>query len=1048
MALQKQVIDIPLGQGLDQKSDEFLIQPGKLARAENIIFRKRGRIQKRSGFVRESTKNTYKVFAQDKGVLQLEGSTSADYLSLNTIGTSEVAIGEWKSVPRAHIEHPGISGAHTWHADSDFIQGTGNTEGFTATVTLGYDGSDVPKLDVTFIDNETGLVDTSATLTVASATSSDNWHAVKCKTHRTQSQLVIAACGTFGGTARVKLYYITFGATTINLVETVDTSLYSSLCPVFDLETFGHSTVLLYKDASSATTLNVKLYNASYSGGSASTTTTDGESYAACLNSLRFDGYSSDADGTTTFVVLGWVDNDGVLYKYYSRTKSTSATSFGSSAGPVVLTTDVDTSDLTSLGPNVMVGCGNIDSSTDSTFWVSKNNDATIRVFDYVIGTGAINASCTVYGHAVVSKPYAVSETSATSEAGEYVLTQPVWSSGTTPRHYSLLRRGGSSVTEKARLAYGVALGTISLFANALPVAKLHKNGSSSDKFAGIVYLVSDAPSNGTLNANHSAPSSVAAMSVFDKSRTASISAVDASGSLLFTGGSSLSFDGVAVAPNGLLYPPEVVSFGSIVGAGSLVSGQEYSLIAVLEYTDAKGRFHQSAPSAPKAMTASTTKAEAVIRLVPQSLPPNAIVSLYRAGEGSSTYYRTAYFRATSNTLDYTINSNDLNTSSSSIAGNTVLYTQSSELANIQLGSTVAIAADAGRVYAVSGDDLYTVRISKPMEQWRGIAFFNGADRRVPTEGGPITALARMDGKLYVFKQKAVYVANGDGPNITGADDTLSDLYTFSTAFGANDQSSVLVCDLGVLCFGPKGFWLIGRDQSAQYIGAAIEDVVSASSRCYGMAYVQDTDEIHCAMGTLGELVYAVQFGQWSRNTNVQAMSIVSPKQSIGSTLGAYYVCTDPTNAAFLPGVFRAGQSYSGSTAWDDDHDATAADNLFTMAVGLGWIHFAGVQGLQRVYEGLIIGRSKDTHTVRVSISYDYVDTVVDTFTITSANATTGSSQHQFRFFPSRQKCQAMKILIEDVVASGSQAFELVGMSLVVGMKPGAAKLPSAKVAT
>jgi len=49
MALTKQKIPINLGQGIDTKTDNKHVLPGKLVKLKNGVFKKRGRIDKRNG---------------------------------------------------------------------------------------------------------------------------------------------------------------------------------------------------------------------------------------------------------------------------------------------------------------------------------------------------------------------------------------------------------------------------------------------------------------------------------------------------------------------------------------------------------------------------------------------------------------------------------------------------------------------------------------------------------------------------------------------------------------------------------------------------------------------------------------------------------------------------------------------------------------------------------------------------------------------------------------------------------------------------------------
>ena len=117
-----------------------------------------------------------------------------------------------------------------------------------------------------------------------------------------------------------------------------------------------------------------------------------------------------------------------------------------------------------------------------------------------------------------------------------------------------------------------------------------------------------------------------------------------------------------------------------------------------------------------------------------------------------------------------------------------------------------------------------------------------------------------------------------------------------------------------------------------------------------------------------------------------------------------------------------------------------------------GWLSFAGVQGFQRIYRILLLGEFKSAHKLRIRVSYDYVDTyvqekIIDTSDFINSStygsgATYGSDEtygasnlYQLRLDFARQKCQSIKITIEDVQASHGEGLELSNINFVIGVK-------------
>jgi len=149
----------------------------------------------------------------------------------------------------------------------------------------------------------------------------------------------------------------------------------------------------------------------------------------------------------------------------------------------------------------------------------------------------------------------------------------------------------------------------------------------------------------------------------------------------------------------------------------------------------------------------------------------------------------------------------------------------------------------------------------------------------------------------------------------------------------------------------------------------------------------------------------------------------------------------------------------------------TYADNgvRYSMGIETNWLSFAGLQGFQRIYKTLLLGEFVSHHYTKVSIAYDfesayneviYYNTQTgiytgglygeegDTYGDETPYGGDSSDVYQFRLFPRRQKCQSMKLRIEDIDTIGDAAggsFKLVSMACEVGRKRGANKLGTSK---
>ena len=121
-----------------------------------------------------------------------------------------------------------------------------------------------------------------------------------------------------------------------------------------------------------------------------------------------------------------------------------------------------------------------------------------------------------------------------------------------------------------------------------------------------------------------------------------------------------------------------------------------------------------------------------------------------------------------------------------------------------------------------------------------------------------------------------------------------------------------------------------------------------------------------------------------------------------------------------------------------EDASYKVGTNYIVMKLRTGWISFNEIQGFGRVYRFLLLGESRDKHTLTVKTYYDYDDSAaVDTYTFTTSSAT--DARLQFRGHLSKQKCEAIKFEIYDAdnSASTGDGYAIDHIALEIGTKKG-----------
>lgn len=511
---------------------------------------------------------------------------------------------------------------------------------------------------------------------------------------------------------------------------------------------------------------------------------------------------------------------------------------------------------------------------------------------------------------------------------------------------------------------------------------------------------------------------------------------------LIVAGACVSAYDGGTYAEHGFHLYPEGIAVPAITGAvGSLGAGA-YQWRFVYEWTDLQGQVHRSAPS--PAVSYTTVANDSASFTVPTlRLTGKALVRIvaYRTAVAGSVFYRLGTI-ASPTLNDKTADSVTIvdAATDASIAGNELLYSDGaagSELENIAPGGASLVVSHRGRAFCKVGPQ--RVAFSKQIEDGRPVEFNDGLYVTPDARGGEVSALASMDDKLIIFKDRAIFAVNGDGPDFTGAG-SYPEPVLVSSDVGCSDARSVVLTGGGVMFKSSKGIYLLDRSLQVTYIGAPVEDynglTLTSATMVPGSNQVRWTssgsvvieDEPRTGVG----LVYDYAFNQWGTFTN---------HDGVGATVwnGTYvYAKSD-------------GRTYKENTSTFADAGAWVRFKLTT-----SWLTFAGVQGYQRIYRVGLLGDYKSEHSLRVRLGYNYAPSFsysqdLDAESLVGAgtwgsDATWGSGSvwggappvEWFCARPERQKCAAIRVSLEDVQTDTTgEGFSISNLALLVGVKRG-----------
>lgn len=190
----------------------------------------------------------------------------------------------------------------------------------------------------------------------------------------------------------------------------------------------------------------------------------------------------------------------------------------------------------------------------------------------------------------------------------------------------------------------------------------------------------------------------------------------------------------------------------------------------------------------------------------------------------------------------------------------------------------------------------------------------------------------------------------------------------------------------------------------AEYIGHPVEDYNELSIT--GAVLVPATNQVRFSTADGPMLVYDYFVKQWSTFNTLKLISAII-HDNRHTVLDSY------------------GRIMQESATFKDG--STPVKMRFETA----WLNMAGIQGLERVYEMTLTGTYLKPHKLKVEIAFDYNPAIIQTIIITPTNTNSiwggdavwgaspiwgdGTALEQWRIFPVRQKCQAIKIIVSEI---------------------------------
>lgn len=480
----------------------------------------------------------------------------------------------------------------------------------------------------------------------------------------------------------------------------------------------------------------------------------------------------------------------------------------------------------------------------------------------------------------------------------------------------------------------------------------------------------------------------------------------------------------------------------TLTSGGSLTLNQSYQYAAIYEWINGKGEIFRSSPSIIKSVTPLTGTQTATVVITPpawftqKQLPGEAQsqkVKLYRTTANGNVLYLLTTIQQSQFTIancTYV----DTGIPDSTIAQNEIIYTSGGVLEDFPAPSARVVTLHNNRLWAVTAENPLVISYSKPYQISVGVGFSPYLTFPVEPRGGIITELASLDDKLIIFKRDYIYVVAGDGADAVGNNSTLSTPELINSPVGCSEPNSIVRTPLGIMFKSLKGIYLLDRSLSVSYIGADVEKYNSETIISASLSLAQNKVKFITKEGSV--LTYDYFYNTWSTEENLPSVSTAIYNANFVTLLdsGKIYLQT--------PGYYRRESSN------------------YSMRVRTGWLNVGKLQAYQRIYEMVFLGDLKGEHVLRVGISYDYVDSIRD-YVFFDPKVSLGiknaygigvygqikpfggdaPSAYQFRLKFPRQKVQAISLTFEDVFDNTSSesgnSFTITDIQFLIGIKQG-----------
>lgn len=496
---------------------------------------------------------------------------------------------------------------------------------------------------------------------------------------------------------------------------------------------------------------------------------------------------------------------------------------------------------------------------------------------------------------------------------------------------------------------------------------------------------------------------------------TSALRAVEVNGITYLSGGVLMQHDEAAVEAGFHLYPDGSGITLAEGAGGSLTTLAQYAYIVRYGWINARGIRERSTFDHAESitLTGANNRVTLTILTLPFSLREDqrpVAIEVYRTVANPTA--SSQFFKITNDDPENGSGSNRYVVNDPTVATVTLVDDLSdanlilrepfdllpTELDPVGVGHCSALATDGNRLYAAGLDDPHVVWPSMLVSGFgNGVEFNEGLKFRVDDYGGPITALAVLNEQRIIFKERAIYVSTGDGPDNTGANGQFSTPALIHSDVGCTQPATVCTTPRGVLFFSARGWCMVTQGLAVEYVGGPVE---LYNSKTWKAATLHPTlRQVRILSDTTPSLIYDYELNSWG----------TFPTTHVGTAAAAW-------------GSSYAYAKADGTLRLEDGtfKDGTAE---YSMVIATPW--FRSDASLQEYMKGgrlAVLGTFYSPCRIRLLVYFDYETTAagdifIDATTTAPPNGPGFSVGGPFQWrppLPTRNHFQAVRFRIEE----------------------------------